>query len=139
MHRLGAIPSLVALVVSLVLVASSVQHSRAQEAAMPGAATPSAARSASELEGPPVILWATTIGMSPTFDQPSPGVGDGLVVASGPTGLVGVDAETGAERWRVEQPVSASSPLIQDGTVYIGTGGEGVKAFDAATGDELWR
>jgi outer membrane protein assembly factor BamB len=138
MRRLVSISLLVALIVTMVLVPSGAQHSRAQEAATPSAGTPSAVGSAPGLVDPPVILWATTIGMSPTYDQPSPGVGGGLVVASGPTGLVAVDAETGAERWRVEQPVSASSPLVQDGRVYVGTG-EGVKAFDAATGDELWR
>src|SRR5829696_3888172 len=139
MRHLGSIPTLLVLIVTMVLAPNGVKHSLAQEAATPGAGTPSAAMTPPGLVEPPVILWATTIGMSPTYDQPSPGVGEGLVVASGPTGLIAVDAESGAEHWRVEQPPSASSPLVQDGRVYIGTGGEGVKAFDAATGEELWR
>src|SRR5215213_4196431 len=139
MRRVGSISTLLVLIVTMVLAPSGVKQTRAQEAATPGAGTPSAATAPPGLVGPPVILWATTVGMPNTWDQPTPGIGDGLVVVSGPTGLVAVDSETGAERWRVEQPPSASSPLVQDGRVYVGTGGEGVKAVDAATGEELWR
>src|SRR5215213_10181658 len=98
MRHLGSIPTLLVLIVTMVLAPSGVKDSRAQEAATPGVGTPSAATVPPGLVGPPVILWATTLGMSPTYDQPSPGVGEGLVVTSGPTGLIAVDAETGAER-----------------------------------------
>ncbi len=129
----------IAAFLSCVVLLTGLQPSRAQEIATPDPAAPSATTAFGDLIEPPGILWMTSLGMAPVFDQPTPGVGEGLVVTSGPTGLVAVDAATGAERWRVEQPVSASSPLVQDGKVFVGTAGEGVKAFDANTGDEVWR
>lgn len=90
-------------------------------------------------DGAPSILWMREIGMTPSFGQPTPAVGDGLVIASGATGLVAVDAETGAERWRSPQLASESSPLLWGGMVYIGTWGDGLKALDAATGEEVWQ
>ena len=133
MRRLSSIPLLVALVVTMGLVPSGVQHSRAQEAATPSAGTPS-----------PVGVGHRTRGATghplghhnrheaaQTTKPHTQGSGEGLVVTSGPTGLVAVDAATGAERWRVEQPASASTPLVRR-EVYVGTAGEGVKAFDAS-------
>lgn len=131
--------SVIALILACVVALSGLHLGRAQDVATPGAIMPSAATAGGSLIEPPVILWMTSLGMAPVFDQPTPGVGEGLVVTSGPTGLVAVDAATGTERWRVEQPVSASAPLVQDGKVFIGTAGEGVKAFDANTGDEVWQ
>jgi outer membrane protein assembly factor BamB/dienelactone hydrolase len=138
MRRTRFLPSLVVLVVTIGLTLTSAHLGYAQESVTPGAGTPTLATAGPGRVGPPVILWATTIGMSPSYDQPTPAVGDGVVVTSGPTGLVAIDAMTGAERWRSAQPVSGSSPLIQGGMVYVGSG-EGFKAFDVATGEERWR
>ena len=128
-----------AVILSCVVLLAGFLPGRAQDMATPDYATPSVTTTLGDLIEPPVILWRTPLGMAPVYDQPTPGVGEGLVVTSGPAGLVAVDAATGAERWHVEQPVSASSPLVQDGKVFVGTAGEGVKAFDATTGDEVWQ
>src|SRR4051794_37512858 len=99
MRRMLFLPSLVVLLVTLGLMLTGVQLGRAQESATPGAGTPSATIADIDLMDPPMVLWKTTIGMAPVFDQPTPGVGEGIVVTSGPTGLVAVDAKTGTERW----------------------------------------
>jgi outer membrane protein assembly factor BamB/dienelactone hydrolase len=139
MPRTRITPPVVALILASIMGLSGVARGSAQDLATPGAGTPTAATASSGLIEPPIILWMTTLGMAPVYDQPTPGVGEGLVVTSGPTGLVAVDAATGAERWHVEEPVSASAPLVHDGKVYVGTAGEGVKAFEARTGDEVWQ
>ncbi len=90
-------------------------------------------------DGKPVILWSREIGMTPWFSQPTPATGEGLVVASTATSLIALDAETGAEKWRIPHVPSDSSPLIQEGMVFIGTFGEGLKALDAATGEQIWQ
>jgi outer membrane protein assembly factor BamB/dienelactone hydrolase len=139
MPRTRITPLVNAFFLASVVVLGGLQRGHTQEIATPGAATEPAMTAGDGLIGPPDMLWMTPLGMAPVYDQPTPGVGEGLVVTSGPTGLVAVDAATGAERWRVEQPVSASSPLVQDGKVFVGTAGQGVKAFDARTGDEVWQ
>ena len=53
--------------------------------------------------------------------------------------LIALDATSGAERWRM--PTGAfggTSPVVVDGVVYAG-GDQELFAFDAATGEELWR
>lgn len=72
-------------------------------------------------DGQPAILWMKEIGMTESFGQPTPAVGDGLVVAGGANELIAFDAETGAERWRTAQPMSGTSPLIWNGMVYLST------------------
>ena len=90
-------------------------------------------------DGPPLVLWSKEIGMTPWFNQPTPASGEGLVIASSSTSLIAFDAETSAERWRIPNTSSESSPLIKDGMVYIGSFGEGLKALDAASGALVWQ
>lgn len=49
--------------------------------------------------------------------------------------LVGVDAATGAERWRFDD-FGVTATAVRDGTVYAGGGG--VTAIDPADGSTLW-
>jgi outer membrane protein assembly factor BamB len=56
------------------------------------------------------------------------------------TGAVVAVAPDGSVRWRAEMDDSATSRVgVGDGTVYAGTNGGHVYAFDAATGDLRWR
>ena len=52
--------------------------------------------------------------------------------------LVAVNADTGKLRWRVRIGPSESSPLVVDGTVYVGDWNGRVYAFSAATGARRW-
>jgi outer membrane protein assembly factor BamB len=84
-------------------------------------------------------------------------VGDLLVVqvlqgmkTDDPSYLIGLDAATGATRWRVERPTDAkmespdayTTPArldTADGTQIVISGGNYVTGHDPATGRELWR
>ena len=48
------------------------------------------------------------------------------------------DAKTGERKWVAELPPVESSPLVQDGTVYVGAWDNKVYALDAATGAVKW-
>ena len=77
--------------------------------------------------------------------------GEAVYVASLDAGLVALDAETGEPRWRrqLADPAAGYSatmaPLAVDGKVFVGVTGEqyGIRgflaAFDADSGEELWR
>jgi len=58
--------------------------------------------------------------------------------------LIGLDAKTGKERWRVKRPVqiSWSTPVLVETasrTELVTNGTEWVIAYDPASGNELWR
>ena len=101
-----------------------------------GGATRSGAMSATAPDGPPSFLWRVPID---GITGASPAVGEGMVIVSNQTKLVALDQATGAERWRAARPQSGSSPLIAGGLVYVGTRGEGLKAYDAETGAVVWQ
>jgi outer membrane protein assembly factor BamB len=60
--------------------------------------------------------------------------------------LYALDAESGRELWRFDTAGYVSIPVVADGTVYVGTGVEGVRgktggavlALAAPDGEELW-
>jgi eukaryotic-like serine/threonine-protein kinase len=74
----------------------------------------------------------------------APAAAAGLVVATSDDGyLAAIDGSTGAIRWRVQasqDPVG--TPVISDGTVYLGAGPDTLTgrlaAFDVSTGTERW-
>lgn len=70
-------------------------------------------------------------------------ISDGFVVIGGRDGfLYGLDAESGAEQWRVDHEMSwiIGTPVVKDGIVYTGTSdGAFVQAVDLETGEERWR
>ena len=81
----------------------------------------------------------------------SPAIADGVVYASFlaeypcPKGELGTggfvvawDAKTGERKWLANLPPVESSPLVQDGTVYVGAWDNRVYALDAATGVVKW-
>ena len=77
---------------------------------------------------------------SPVFG--SPAIEDGLFVTGSPDGmLVGIDAQTGAERWRYQVTDSGetNTPAIANGVVYVGSTVGGLVAVDAETGELRWR
>lgn len=75
--------------------------------------------------------------------QSSPAIAEGMVfVGSRDGGLYGLDAATGARRWRATHRGSwvVGSPAVQAGRVYVGSSdGHFVQAVDAVSGKELWR
>ena len=64
-----------------------------------------------------------------------------LVIGTGDGFLLGLDAATGAERWRfqVSTTGAAHNPALADGIAYVGGDDPGFFAVDAATGTLLWR
>jgi outer membrane protein assembly factor BamB len=52
--------------------------------------------------------------------------------------LVAWDANTGRERWRFKSLPIESSPLLRNGTLYVGSWDNKVHAIDARTGRQRW-
>lgn len=66
---------------------------------------------------------------------------DRLVVTGTSSGLAGFDLETGALEWSYEQltgSIGRPTPIVADGTVYIGGSVGAVHAVDAASGEQKW-
>ena len=84
----------------------------------------------------PVVIWRHMLGGESTIA--SAAVGEGLIVVTNSSSLVALDQATGDERWQVAIVASYSTPIIYSGKVYIGTVGDGLKAFDVANGAEVW-
>jgi outer membrane protein assembly factor BamB len=57
---------------------------------------------------------------------------------SAPGLVVALDAKTGRERWRRTIGASESSPIVVDGTLYVGSRDDKVYALDARTGRLYW-
>ena len=71
----------------------------------------------------------------------TPAVTDDLVIFSvRPSRVIALDRETGILRWQSKNFGTSflASPLVVDGTVYIGGEDNKVYALDAATGRKLW-
>jgi outer membrane protein assembly factor BamB len=88
------------------------------------------------LDGTP--MWSFDIG---EYSGGTAVVADGMVYAFGsePAGtgmLWALDRATGAERWRIEQPIF--TPAVSSGVAYAGSVGLGVTAIDTLTGEPLW-
>jgi alcohol dehydrogenase (cytochrome c) len=95
------------------------------------------------LPSPVVLLHPTSRGVAVYADK--------VYFAAGEAVLVALDARTGEEVWATQVADNASgyymslAPLVADGKVLVGTsGGElGIRgyvaAFDAQTGEELWK
>lgn len=79
-------------------------------------------------------------------DAPHPTVADGLVFVGdsnpgqgdGHGNVIVLDAATGEERWRLPD-AQGSTPLVVDGTLYVGIRDGFLVALDAADGTEQWR
>lgn len=76
-----------------------------------------------------------------------PAVADGTVYFSHSTTpeVCAFDAETGERQWTAKTDAQPTSPLVADGTVFVGTTNrtpdspdDTLYALDPATGDELW-
>jgi outer membrane protein assembly factor BamB len=77
------------------------------------------------------VVYEAFLNRAPCNRKPgSPGI-DGEVVA--------LEARTGAVRWRRRIGPSETSPLVDDGRVYVGDWNGWVYALDAKSGQELWR
>jgi outer membrane protein assembly factor BamB len=92
------------------------------------------------------VVWRRDFGR---FSAASPTVGEGVVyqpLMNRPGTdrdrsaglLVALDADTGEELWRFRARVVESSPLLLDGTVYVGTFDDKLYALDAETGKVRW-
>jgi len=97
------------------------------------------------------VLWSKDLGdMSTlaTFGEAStPAVRDGTIVVQwdheGPSFVVAFELESGKERWRTERKTDSSwgSPVIAPvgkSVQAILTGSDATRAYDLATGAELW-
>jgi outer membrane protein assembly factor BamB len=88
------------------------------------------------------LVWKVTTEFEPDSVA---AVSQGIVVVStehvgSPQVLIlGLDAATGAELWRVEQKEENSSPSILGSTVVFGGGDSFAYAVDLKTGKQIWK
>lgn len=83
------------------------------------------------------LLWDFQAG---TTGEESPTVSNGMVYIQGNLKVYCLDADTGSKVWEYEFPREAdwSSPVEDNGTLYVCGTTEGLMAFDAASGAVLW-
>ncbi|MBX0297369.1 PQQ-binding-like beta-propeller repeat protein [Haloarcula nitratireducens] len=83
--------------------------------------------------GDPGWRWPTTSARNAAFD------GQRLVVGT-ENQLVGLEPQTGTESWRGDEPDNLRwGPALADDRVFVGTTSGRLAAYDATTGDRLWR
>jgi len=83
-------------------------------------------------------VWSSLLG-SPIWG--SPAVDNGKVFVNDWSNLYALDEATGAITWHYSfgpTEVLASSPVVRDGLVFIGSNGGGVTAFNEGTGSVVW-
>ena len=95
------------------------------------------------------IVWEKTVGkdeVQRAWMYYSPTVANGVVYQAYSTGKGGVmmalDARTGKELWNAPLAggwIVESTPVVQDGKVYVGADGGWLIALDASSGKEIWR
>ncbi|MGB7161488.1 MAG: PQQ-binding-like beta-propeller repeat protein [Tepidisphaeraceae bacterium] len=91
-----------------------------------------------EQPGAPKALWSGNL--KGAIQSKLVRAGDNLFVTTMGGDLVGLDPNTGDEKWRVktEGPVF-STPHVDNGVVYFGSTDHQVYAVDAKTGDVKWK
>ncbi len=91
-----------------------------------------------ELPGAPKPLWSGNL--KGAIQSRLVRAGENLFVTTMGGDLVGLDPNTGEEKWRVKtgEPVF-STPHVDDGVVYFGSADHHVYAVDATTGDVKWK
>jgi outer membrane protein assembly factor BamB len=95
------------------------------------------------------IIWQKTVGkdeVQRAWMYYSPTVADGILYQAYSTGsggkIMALDAKTGNEKWNARLAgnwIVESTPVVQDGKVYVGSDGGWIISLDASTGKELWR
>jgi eukaryotic-like serine/threonine-protein kinase len=89
------------------------------------------------------------------FVRSQPAIVGGLVYFASDDGyLYALDADSGLEKWRTDigsnnmpsrgdltskWDYQQSSPIVVDGTVFVGSGASAIYAIDAATGAQIWK
>ena len=88
-------------------------------------------------EGDPLLLWRFPVGDRPVS---SPVLAGDMIYVGGDNGLFAIDARTGTQRWyfATEHTVE-SSPAVVEGLVYFGGKDGYLYCLDAQTGVERWR
>jgi outer membrane protein assembly factor BamB/predicted MPP superfamily phosphohydrolase len=95
------------------------------------------------------IIWQKTMGkdeVQRAWMYYSPTAADGVVYQAYSTGnggkLMALDAKTGKELWIASLAgnwIVESTPVVENGKVYVGGDGGWLISLDASTGKELWR
>jgi outer membrane protein assembly factor BamB len=102
-------------------------------------------------------LWETTYARPPfknpfgTGPRATPAVRDGRIYTFGVTGMLTCFERSGKKRWQVDTLKkfkapnlffgASCSPLVEGGKVFVNVGGKGasVVAFDAGSGNVVWK
>jgi outer membrane protein assembly factor BamB len=99
----------------------------------------------------PAVKWAVQVGIQGYANTPLIS-GDTLYVTSqgerhnqhpdtpdAVDGVVALNAETGAERWRFATAADANGMTLVDGVLYVSTDRGSLYALDATNGQQRWR
>jgi outer membrane protein assembly factor BamB len=87
--------------------------------------------------------WSTSLNME-LVSSPAVSAERVFVTAGAGDELVAINRDTGEEQWSVKLGTAGAwgvygpSPVVADGTVYVGSVADGCFAVDAATGEKVW-
>ncbi|WP_342541954.1 PQQ-binding-like beta-propeller repeat protein [Paenisporosarcina sp. FSL H8-0542] len=94
-------------------------------------------------------IWEKSVGkdqVQRSWMYYSPTVADGVLYQAYSTGsggaIMALDAKTGEQLWNAPLAggwIVESTPVVQDGKVFVGADGGWLISLDAATGKEIWR
>jgi serine/threonine-protein kinase len=85
------------------------------------------------------ILWEAPLGNQREDDYiGGPAFESRTLFLSVGKAVVALDAETGAERWRIEKEMPFNFIAVDDARVYVGNGDGLFYAFEQATGEVAW-
>ena len=86
------------------------------------------------------ILWETPLGNQREDDYVGgPAFESGQLFLSVGKAIVALDAETGAERWRIEKESPFNFIAVDDAKMYVGNGDGFFYAFEQTTGAVSWQ
>jgi outer membrane protein assembly factor BamB len=84
------------------------------------------------------VLWSRNVGVT---GEQSPSIAEGKIYIMGEEKLFCLDAANGNVVWEYASEYADngwSSPIVKNGIVYASGMGNGLQAFNAGTGAELW-
>jgi outer membrane protein assembly factor BamB len=88
------------------------------------------------------LIWTFDVGLGGV--ESAPAVVNGILYlgvngeGDSDGGLLALDGATGAQLWKFETGIAATSPAVANGIAYVGSGNSTLDALDAVTGAKLW-
>lgn len=87
------------------------------------------------------LIWKSVVN---TFHSSTPVVSNDMLYAAGRDGIYALDLRSGIQKWRFPLPLVSNfeilpSPMVVNGTLYMGAWDGFVYALNATSGNQVWK